>query len=199
MEKVLVVKNKIIFKGGEWQGLKTDGIEKLYDLILKNGEFINRDKAEASEKFQQIIPYILFKNKNKNKFFLYKYLKGAGETRLHRNYILGVAGHINPIDEDKDKDVIEEGIERELEEEIEYQGNILEKKLVGILNDNRREVEKVHLGLIYVYEGDNEKIEIKEKDKMTGKFRTIEEMKSLIGNEGDLGWAPLLFPYLKKF
>ncbi len=197
MEKVLVVKNNIIFKDGKWQGLKTDGVEKIYDLILKNSEFINRDEAEVSNKYQQIIPYILFKNKNN--FFLYEYLEGAGETRLHRNYILGVAGHINPIDNRKNEDVIEKGIERELEEEIKYQGNILEKKLIGILNDNRREVEKVHLGLIYVYEGNSEEMEIKEKDKMAGEFRNIEEMEPLIGNQENLGWAPLLFPYLKKF
>ncbi|KKU51722.1 MAG: hypothetical protein UX75_C0062G0009 [Candidatus Moranbacteria bacterium GW2011_GWE2_47_10] len=195
-EKVLAIKGDIIFKEGEWLGFKTENLDYFYNLIKSNCEFVDREKAETDEKYKQIIPYILFKNGNK--FFLYEYIKGATETRLHHNYILGIAGHINPID-NNGNDIIEEGAKREWFEEVVFDGNITNRKLVGMLNDNRRDVERVHLGLIYVYEGDSDKIEIKEKDKMRGKMMTIKETESLIGSTEYLGWAPLLYPHLEKF
>ena len=195
-EKVLAIKGDIIFKEGEWLGFKTENLDYFYNLIKSNCEFVDREKAETDEKYKQIIPYILFKNGNK--FFLYEYIKGATETRLHHNYILGIAGHINPID-NNGNDIIEEGAKREWFEEVVFDGNITNRKLVGMLNDNRRDVERVHLGLIYVYEGDSDKIEIKEKDKMRGRMMTIKEMESLIGSTEYLGWAPLLYPHLEKF
>jgi len=194
-EDILVVKRDILFKDGEWQGLKTDNLDNFYLHIQKNLEVINRGKAEQDERYKQIIPYILFKHENR--FFLYEYIKGATEVRLHHNYILGIAGHLNPIA--NGDDAIEVGMMREWEEEVDFEGNIKNKKLVGILNDNRRDVERVHLGLIYVFEGDNSKIEIKEVEKMKGRMMTIEEMEPLIGDEELLGWAPLLFPYLDRF
>lgn len=195
-EKVLVVKNSVIFRDGEWQGLKTEKLDYYYDIIQKNHEFIERGAAEDSQEYQQIIPYVLFKFKDK--FFLYEYLKGTTETRLHHNYILGIAGHINPIDK-SNKDVIEESMMREWNEEVDFDGNIIGKKFVGILNDSRRDVEKVHLGLIYVFEGDGSEIFIKETNKMKGELMDIEGMRPLIGNTEYLGWAPILYPYLKNF
>jgi predicted NUDIX family phosphoesterase len=194
-EDILVVKRELLFAGGEWQGLKTDGIEGFYDFILQNLEVMNRGKAEHDGNHKQIIPYVLYKHRDK--FFLYEYIKGTTETRLHHNYILGIAGHLNPIEGAEDQ--IQEGMMREWDEEVHLQGNISSKKLVGIMNDDRREVENVHLGLIYVFEGDSDKIEIKETEKMAGKLMTIEEMEPLIGNVEELGWAPLLYPYLKNF
>ncbi len=194
-EDILVVKKDLLFADGEWQGLKTDKLDEFYTYIRKNLEVMNRGKAEQDEGYKQIIPYILFKHK-KN-FFLYEYIKGATEVRLHHNYILGIAGHLNPIV--NEGDAIEIGMMREWEEEVHFEGNIKSRKLVGILNDNRRDVERVHLGLVYVFEGDSDKIEIKEVEKMQGKMMTPEEMKLLIGNQEYFGWAPLLFPYLDNF
>lgn len=194
-EDILVVKEDVLFADGQWQGLKTDNLEDFYVYIQKNLEVMNRGQAEQNEDYKQIIPYILFKYGNK--FFLYEYIKGATETRLHHNYILGIAGHLNPVAQADD--AIEVGMMREWKEEVNFEGKILSKKLVGFLNDNRRDVEKVHLGVIYVFEGDSDKIEIKEIEKMKGKMMTIEDMRPLIGDEKYFGWAPLIFPYLDKF
>lgn len=194
-EKVLVIKNNVIFKDGLWQGIKTENLDHYYDLLKTNSEFILRKDAENSKVYQQIIPYILFKFEDR--FFLYEYLENASESRLHHNYILGIAGHINPDDEGTD-DIIKTGMTREWNEEVSFEGNIISKKLVGIINDDRREVEAVHLGLSYVFEGDSPNILIKEKDRMKGKLMTLDEMKPLIGNVNDLGWAPLIYPHLKN-
>lgn len=194
-EDILVIKKEILFAKEKWQGLKTDNIEEFYSFILKNLEVMNRGEAEQNENYKQIIPYVLYKHQNK--FFLYEYIKGATETRLHHNYILGIAGHINPIEGTNDP--IKENMMREWEEEVNFKGNILNKKLIGILNDDRRDVERVHLGLIYIFEGDSDEISIKEIEKMKGEMLTLEEMKPLIGSAEYLGWAPLLYPYLETF
>jgi predicted NUDIX family phosphoesterase len=194
-EDILVIKKEVLFGGKEWQGLKTDGLDEYYSFILHNLEVMNRGLAEQDERYKQIIPYVLYKYQDR--FFLYEYTEGTTEIRLHHNYILGIAGHMNPIKGVADQ--IQEGMMREWEEEIYFQGNILSKKLIGILNDSRRDVERVHLGLIYVFEGDSDKIEIRETEKMKGQLMTIKEIEPLIGNIEGLGWAPLLYPYLKNF
>ena len=170
---MLVVPADIIFKQGKWQGLKKDNLDYYLDLIKNNYQFKRRGDVETDASFQQVIPYMVFSYQNK--FFIYKYLEGAGEKRLHDTYQLGVAGHINQIDVNGG-DVLEEGMMREWAEEVDYQGNLLEKKLVGILNDDSGDVEKVHLGLVYSFVGDSPEISIKEKDKMQGEMVELKDI-----------------------
>src|SRR3990167_1889087 len=138
-EKVLVVPADIIFKDGRWQGLKKDKPEHYLDVIRNNYQFRRRGDVETDPSWQQIIPYIVFSHENK--YFLYKYTAGAGEKRLIDNYIIGVGGHINEVDVNggpfgsaQGKDILEAGMMRQWEEEVDFKGNLLEKKLVGVLN-----------------------------------------------------------------
>lgn len=186
-EQILVVKSDIIFKDGKWQGLKTDNLDYYVDLIKKNCEFKRRGDMENDTSYQQIIPYILFNYQNK--YFLYRYLKKAGEQRLKNDYIIGIGGHINKNDVKPGEDVLEAGRDREWDEEVEYKGR-LDKKLIGILNDERRPVEAVHLGLVYLFKGDTPDISVKEKDKMVGELASPEELESKAGNTE--GWAPII-------
>jgi len=198
-EQVLVIKSDIIFNppagGGKWQGLKTDNLDYYIDLIKKNCEFKRRGDMENDPSFKQIIPYIIFNYKDK--YFLYRYLKKAGEQRLKNDYIIGVGGHINQIDLNSGGDILEAGMDREWSEEIDYKGK-LDKKLIGILNDSRRPVESVHLGLVYLFRGDNPDILVRETDKLKGELVNIEELRKKV--EGiEEGWAPLIYDeYLKN-
>lgn len=195
-EQVLVIKSDVIFKDGKWQGLKTGNLDYYIDLIKNNCEFKRRGDVENDPSFQQIIPYILFSFKNK--FFVYKYLKNAGEQRLVNNdYQLGVGGHINPIDGDEGKDILEVGMMREWLEEVGFKGNLLQKKLVGIINDDSRPVEAVHLGLVYHFIGDSPSIYIKEIDKMEGKLLEMSELgEDKIGHSV---WTQIVYKeYLSK-
>ena len=131
-EKVLVVPADIIFQNGRWQGMKQENLDYYLNLIRNNYQFKRRGDVEADPSWQQIIPYIVFSHKDK--YFLYKYTQGAGEKRLIDNYIIGVGGHINEID-DESGDILERGMMREWEEEVDFKGNLLDKKLVGVLND----------------------------------------------------------------
>ena len=199
-EQILVVKSDIIFSdkgGGKWQGLKTDNLDYYVDLIKNNYEFRRRGDMENDPSFQQIIPYIIFNFQDK--YFIYKYLPKAGEQRLVDSYQLGVGGHINKEDINGNIDVLEAGMMREWSEEVDFKGNLLKKKLVGILNDDTRTVEAVHLGLVYNFSGDSSEISIKETDKMAGELVSINKIEEHIsGNLGSI-WAQIVYKdYLKK-
>lgn len=198
-EQILVIKSEILFsrpsgippmagKNGKWQGLKTDNLDYYIDLIKKNCEFKRRGDMENDPSFQQIIPYIIFNYKDK--YFLYRYLKKAGEQRLKNDFIIGVGGHINQADVKPGEDILEAGRDREWSEEIYYSGR-LEKKLVGVLNDDRRPVEAVHLGLVYLFRGDGSEISVKETEKLKGELVSIREIGKMI--KGTEGWAPLIY------
>jgi len=195
-ELVLVVPANMIFKDGVWQGLKTDNLDYYLDLIKKNNQFKRRGDVEEDATFLQIIPYIVFNFKEK--YFIYKYLESAGEKRLVDSYQIGIGGHINPIDAKDNKDILEVGMMREWSEEVDFKGNLLEKKLVGILYDNSRPVEAVHLGLVYSFIGDNPEISIKETDKMNGELVDLKNIAEYIkGNPGI--WVQVVYKeYLAK-
>jgi predicted NUDIX family phosphoesterase len=195
-EQILVIKSDIIFKTGKWQGLKQDNLDYYIDLIKKNSEFKRRGDMENDPSWQQIIPYILFnfedpENNGASKYFLYKYLKKAGEQRLKNDYIIGVGGHINKEDVKGEKDILEAGRDREWDEEVEYKDKFLEKKLVGILADSRRMVESVHLGLVYVFKGSTPNISVKEIDKMAGQLFDLKDLAEKAENTE--GWAPIIY------
>lgn len=191
-EKVLVVARDVIFKDGLWQGIKTENLDYYLDLIKNNYQFKKRGEVENDPSWQQIIPYILFSFKDK--FFLYKYIQGAGEKRLVDSYQLGVGGHINLIDENS----IEKAAMREWREEVNFKGQILNKKLVGILNDDSSPVEIVHLGMIYHFIGDSSNISVREIDKMKGELVDLKEMGGFIKNVKGV-WATIIYKeYLSK-
>ena len=193
-ELVLVVPSDKLFEKGIWQGLKTENLDYYLDLIKNNCEFKRRGDVETDNSYQQIIPYILFSFENK--FFAYKYLTKAGEQRLVNNdYQLGVGGHINKEDVNDSTDVVGTGMMREWEEEVDFKGNIISKKLVGIINDDSRPVEQVHLGLVYHFIGDSADIQIKETDKMEGNLFAVGE----IGKMNHSPWMKIVYEnYLSK-
>jgi thymidylate synthase ThyX/predicted NUDIX family phosphoesterase/thymidylate kinase len=193
-ELVLVVPSDIIFKDGKWQGFKTDNLEHYVDLIKNNCQFKRRGDVENDPSFQQIIPYMLFSHEDK--FFAYKYIKNAGETRLINNdYQLGIGGHINRTDITHGGEVLEQGMKREWEEEVDFRGNFLQKKLVGIINDESRPVEQVHLGLVYHFVGDNPNIDVKETDKMEGK---LFDLKDIAENISHSPWMNIVYNHYLK-
>jgi len=194
-EKILVVARDVIFKNGLWQGIKTDNLDYYLDLIKNNYQFRKRGEVENDPSWQQIIPYILFSYKNK--FFLYQYLEKAGEQRLINSYQLGVGGHINLIDIRENEDFLEAAAMREWREEVDYKGELLEKKLVGILNDDTRPVEKVHLGLIYHFAGDGPEISVREKSVIKGELVNLSNLGQYVKNIQ--GWPPIVYrEYLSK-
>lgn len=194
-EKILVVPAEVIFAEGKWQGIKRDNLDYYLDLIKSNYQFKRRGDVEEDPSFQQIIPYIIFNFENK--FFIYKYLPKAGESRLVDTYQIGVGGHINDSDLNGARDILKEGMMREWNEEVNYNGEFLEKKFIGLLNDDSQPVEQVHLGLVYNFVGDSSEISIRETDKMAGELVGLKNIAEKIKNNNGI-WIKIVYnEYLK--
>ena len=115
---------------------------------------------------------------------------------INNNYQIGVGGHINKGDLENQEDILEAGKMREWEEEVDYRGGFISKKLVGILNDDTNPVEEVHLGLVYNFVGDSPEISIKETDKMEGK---LFDLKEIVGDINHSPWMKIVYEeYLLK-
>jgi predicted NUDIX family phosphoesterase len=191
-EQVLCVKREDIFPDGAWHGFVSDGLERHQAVIREHHFFMARAKVEDDPTFQQIIPYVVFRHGDL--YFLTHRLRASSEKRLRKQYSLGVGGHINPSDLGAG-DPIQDGLKREWEEEVIYDGSF-EAKLIGLLNDESSPVSKVHLGVVFLVDGDSAKIAIRETDKLAGELLTMEEMR--IYYLGMESWSQMVYDRLAR-
>ena len=61
-------------------------------------------------------------------------------------------------------------------EEVVYDGRF-EADLIGLLNDESAPVSKVHLGVVFLVDGDSPNIAIRETTKLAGELMTLDEMR----------------------
>ncbi|HKW06410.1 MAG TPA: hypothetical protein VJS19_02470 [Candidatus Dormibacteraeota bacterium] len=174
-EQVLVVRREDIFPDGAWHGFVTDHLDRYQAVIRERHEFRPRAEVEDDPSFQQIIPYVVFRHGDR--YFLTHRLRASSEKRLRKQYSLGIGGHINPGDL-QSGDPILDGLKREWEEEVVYDGHF-DTELIGLLNDESAPVSKVHLGVVFLVDGDTPNIAIRETKKLGGELLTLHEMKSL--------------------
>jgi len=174
-EQVLCVKREDIFPDGAWHGFVSKDLERHQELIRKRHFFMPRASVEDDPSYQQIIPYVVFRHGDR--YFLTHRLRASSERRLRKQYSLGVGGHINPGDLEAG-DPILDGLKREWEEEVVYHGKF-EAMLLGLLNDDSSPVSKVHLGVVFLVDGDTPDIAIRETDKLEGELLTLDEMRRL--------------------
>jgi predicted NUDIX family phosphoesterase len=189
-EQVLCVKREDIFPDGAWHGFVSDRLEQHQAVIREHHFFMARAKVEDDPNYQQIIPYVVFRHGDL--YFLTHRLRASSEKRLRKQYSLGVGGHINPGDLEAG-DPIQDGLKREWEEEVIYDGSF-EAKLIGLLNDESSPVSKVHLGVVFLVDGDTPNIAIRETDKLAGELLTLEEMR--IYYLGMESWSQMVYDRL---
>jgi predicted NUDIX family phosphoesterase len=173
-EQVLVVRREDIFPDGAWHGFVTEDLDRYQRLIREKHLFMPRAGVEDDPNFQQIIPYVVFRHRDR--YFLTHRLRASSEKRLRKQYSLGVGGHINPGDL-QSGDPILDGLKREWEEEVVYDGHF-DARLIGLLNDESAPVSKVHLGVVFLVDGDTPNIAIRETKKLGGELLTLEEMRT---------------------
>jgi predicted NUDIX family phosphoesterase len=189
-EQVLCVKREDIFPDGAWHGFVSDRLERHQAVIREHHFFMARAKVEDDPNYQQIIPYVVFRHGES--YFLTHRLRASSERRLRKQYSLGVGGHINPGDLDAG-DPIQDGLKREWEEEVIYDGSF-EAKLIGLLNDDSSPVSKVHLGVVFLVDGDTPNIAIRETEKLAGELLTLQEMRIFyLGMES---WSQMVYDRL---
>ena len=172
-EEVLCVRREDIFPDGAWHGFVGQDLERHQAVIRERHFFKPRAEVENDPRFQQIIPYVVFRHGDR--YFLTHRLRASSERRLRKQYSLGVGGHINPADLQAG-DPILDGLKREWEEEVVYQGRF-EASLLGFLNEDSSPVSKVHLGVVFLVEGDSPDISIRETDKLAGELLTLRDMR----------------------
>jgi predicted NUDIX family phosphoesterase len=172
-ELVLCVRREDVFPDGPWDGLVSERLETVHEAIRERSFFMPRGDVEEDPSYQQLIPYLVFRHAGR--YLLTKRLKASSERRLRHLYSLGVGGHINPGDV-VNGDPVSDGMRREWEEEVAYLG-AFEARALGLIHEESAPVGRVHLGLVFLIEGDTPDIAIRETDKLAGQLLTLDEMR----------------------
>jgi predicted NUDIX family phosphoesterase len=189
-EQVLCVKRDDMFPDGAWHGFVSEDLDRHQALIRERHFFMSRAAVENDPAYQQIIPYVVFRHDGR--YFLTHRLRASSEKRLRKQYSLGIGGHINPGDLEAG-DPILDGLRREWGEEVVYDGRF-EAQLIGLLNDDSSPVSKVHLGVVFLVDGDTPNISIRETEKLAGELLSLEEMR--IYYLGMESWSQMVYDRL---
>lgn len=195
MEKVFVVPAD---KLGELpEGLLIDprSLIQVFGSVIKDGIFIDRDRAEEDSSYRQIIPYVVIGDEEE--VFVYRRSKEGGEERLYDLYSLGVGGHINEVDlpiSRHNRLAVYNAAIRELYEEVELDREVDFQDLVmkGIINDLSNDVGKVHLGIFMKLEA--RVIDVKADALVHYEMVDREEVVSSLDEYET--WSDLIRPYL---
>jgi predicted NUDIX family phosphoesterase len=174
-EHVLVFETKLLDKIGKFQGLSFE-LDKYLDILLnpKNHVFIKRKEAENNPAYKQLIPYAILHCGDK--VFIYRRGKLLAEKRLHGNFSLGVGGHISVTDPSLFGTTYEDGLKREVNEEV-YVESGYTQKIAALLNDDSNEVGKVHFGIVHSLTLEKPLVRPKEKSINETGFSTTEELQ----------------------
>ena len=151
-------------------GVLRDRSDELLHLIATNHFFIDRDVAEVSPEYRQIIPYVVIRHGDE--CFVLRRTRKQTEARLHDKVSLGIGGHINPGND------LRAGLQKELDEEVRV-GCAHTLSFVGILNDDSTEVGRVHLGAVYLLDATSRDVEVLETEKMRGEWMPIATLGGL--------------------
>ncbi len=190
-ENVLIIKNDLLphIKTRECC-LITENKNQIFDKILKNQSFMPRDEAEYNFEHKQVIPYVTVRHNNN--YLLLQRTSQQAEKRLHNKYSLGIGGHINPVDDMEEENIIITSLYRELNEEVlvNDHGSL---SFVGIINDESNSVSRVHLGLLYVLEASTREFKVLETDKMTAQWVPEKELKKYY--DGLETWSQVVYDH----
>jgi predicted NUDIX family phosphoesterase len=180
-ERVLVVPTELFHSLGHFQGF-TDEVERYLDELLSPEHTSYRPRSEMEEdpSFKQLIPYVVFRHTGTDgrpTLFQYTRGKGQGEDRLHSKRSVGIGGHISSIDTGStgDLDPYQEGMRRELDEEVQID-TPYSIQCVGMINDDLTEVGRVHLGVVHLVDVEAPHVSARESEIIESGFRPLAEI-----------------------
>ncbi len=174
-EQVLVVPREVFEAVGAFQGIRLNPQDYL-SAFLRPGvaRFMDRELAEESPQFKQLIAYAIFCHEGR--ILAYARTSKSGESRLHDKMSLGIGGHINPVDGLADSlETYLAGVEREIREEVVFSGSA-KQCLYAVINDDSNEVGSVHLGIVHRFELDSDDVRPNEKKLTDMSFRSLDEL-----------------------
>jgi predicted NUDIX family phosphoesterase len=192
VEQVLVLPRDRVPGGCNFAGIRPADDAGLADLraaVRTTGRFMDRPLAEESPDFKQLIPYVVVRDGQR--VYLLERSAAGGDPRLHGKASIGIGGHLNPVDEGEDP--LADGLRREWSEELVADWKP-EFRLVGLLNDDSNAVGSVHLGVVFEVEAAGRPIEVREREKLTGRFATVAEVRA--AEERMETWSRLVAEHL---
>lgn len=189
-ESILVVRREYLAPYlTEDFGLITEGVEEIVRVIEAHHEFRPRPEMETDPAYKQIIPYVLV-TRGAEAFVMQRLEKG-GEQRLHGLLSLGVGGHINPVDE-AEGSALTAGLRREVDEEVAVE-RAASLTPLGVINNDRDEVGRVHLGFLFRLEAEGA-VTVRETEKLSGSFMPIAALPAL--RDKMEGWSQIALEVL---
>ena len=175
-ERVLVLPRDTVPGGCDFSGIRPANDAGLADLraaIHTHGRYMDRPLAEEALAFKQLIPYVVVRDGLL--VYLMERTAAGGDPRLHGKASIGVGGHLNPVDEGEDP--LADGLRREWSEELVTDWEPV-FRLVGLLNDDTNPVGSVHLGVVFEVDAAGRGVEVREREKLTGRFATLAEVRA---------------------
>jgi len=190
-EKILCIKEEILFKYGKWNGLMTSTPQKYLNLLRENGEFRVRKELENDPSYKQIIAQVILRYKDK--YFLHRQVK-RNEERLNSLCPLPIGGHIEEIDSNSDN-ILETALERELHEEVDLKSNIVKKSYLGLIYlEDDNPVNFVHVGFVYIFDLDGVDVHVKEEGLEDIGFVSLDYLKT--NSEKLTYWSRIIIYHL---
>jgi predicted NUDIX family phosphoesterase len=176
--------------GRGWLGVRPMPPDALPTLIRTAGQFLPRSQAERDESWKQVIPYPVLRDGDR--WFLMRRTRSGGDARLHDRYSIGVGGHVNPEDGGLGGN-LEIALQREWLEELAVDF-VPAFRFVGLLNDDSTAVGRVHLGAVFEADAAGRAVEIRETDKLSGRFVDAAGVESVADQLET--WSRLAFEFL---
>lgn len=199
LKEALVVKREALFQERSFQGFLPAYEYNFIDVILREHDYHPRgDLLEHNELLQQVIPYVWIVNPREKKVFAYRRAanESYSEKRLRNKWSCGLGGHIEREDSGSP---IEAAMMRELMEEVKM-ALYPKPRIVGYVNDDCGDVEKVHFGVVAIAEttGDVQK---GDEEMAEGRFFGIQELEALFAHPDNQveAWTLLSWPYVKGY
>lgn len=168
--------------------ISDDRVGRILAGLTARVHLARRGDVEEDLSLLQPIPYIVLMRDGDvgPEVFTYTRLTGGGESRLHGKVSVGVGGHMNRLfDHLGLMNVVAEEAGRELEEELVFRdadGREVAPtapQMIGLINDDSGDVQRVHLGLLARVEVPREwRVQVRETDGLEGSWRPVEELES---------------------
>ncbi|HVU87081.1 MAG TPA: phosphoesterase [Pirellulales bacterium] len=178
-EHVLVVPTELFHRLGHFQGFSTDTHRYLAELLKPaHTSYRPRGEMEEDPSFKQLIPYCVFRHVDaagRPHVFAYTRGKGQGEGRLRSKRSVGIGGHISSDDSHAGDNVYQEGMRRELDEEI-FIDTAYTERCVGLINDDETPVGQVHLGVVHLFDVEEPAVRPRETELMECGFVPVDEL-----------------------
>ncbi len=187
-EMVLGLGREDVPGGLAWRGVRATDLEPYLAAVAARATFRPRAEAEQDPAWKQVIPYLALRDGDR--LFLMRRTRAGGDSRLFERRSIGIGGHINPGDGD-----VLAALGREWREELRAD---FEPRLepLGVLNDDSDAVGAVHLGLVFVADAAGRPVEVRETDKLSGEFATLDEIRAVADTFET--WSALLFEHISE-